>query len=104
MLAQDYADVQARLAEIEAKLMAWHRGNECSRRLAKIPGIGPIGASLLVMKTPDPKAFESGRTSPPGSGCTPKDHSTAGKAQARRHHARRRRGAAQRRWWPAPWR
>ena len=52
---------------------------ERSRRLAKIRGIGPIGASLLVMKTPAPEAFRSGRDFAAWIGLTPKDHSTAGK-------------------------
>ena len=30
-----------RLIEVDAKLMAWHKANECSRRLAKIPSVGP---------------------------------------------------------------
>jgi transposase len=60
-------------------MMAWHRNNECSRRLADIPGIGPIGASLLVMKTPDPHLFDSARSFAAWLGLTPKDHSTAGK-------------------------
>jgi len=50
-----------RLKEVEAKLMAWYRNNECCRRLAKIPGVGPIGAVLLVMKAPAPEQFRSGR-------------------------------------------
>ena len=41
--------------------MEWHRNDECSQRLAKIPGVGPIGATLLMMKTPDPHLFKSGR-------------------------------------------
>jgi transposase len=40
--ATEYAQLQAQLKAIETKLMAWHRQNEPSRRLAKIPGIGPI--------------------------------------------------------------
>src|SRR5205085_1589073 len=43
------------------KLMAWHRSNEPSRRLARIPGVGPVIASLLAMKTPNPHTFRSGR-------------------------------------------
>jgi len=78
---KEYAQVQARLKEIEAKLMAWHRQNELSRRLAQIPGVGPIGASLLVMKTPNPEAFPSGRHFAAWIGLTPKDHSTAGKVR-----------------------
>ena len=79
--AEEYARLQAELKEIEAKLMAWHRANECSRRLAAIPGIGPIGAAMLVMKTPDPAAFRSGRLFAAWLGLTPKDHSTAGKVR-----------------------
>jgi transposase len=48
--AADYAQLQVRIEEVEAKLLAWHRADECSRRLAKIPGIGPIGAAMLIMK------------------------------------------------------
>jgi transposase len=77
--AREYRQLQARLAEIEARLMAWHRGNEASRRLAQIPGIGPIGATMLAMKMPDPKTFRSGRQFAAWLGLTPKDHSTAGR-------------------------
>jgi transposase len=59
--------------------MAWHRGNECSRRLAEIPGVGPIGAVMLAMKAPDPSVFRSGRHFAAWIGLTPRDHSTAGK-------------------------
>ena len=45
-LAEEYAQLQAQIGEVDAKLMAWHKANECSRRLAKVPGIGPIGATL----------------------------------------------------------
>jgi transposase len=80
-LGEDYGRVKLELRKIEAKLMAWHRGNELSRRLAQIPGIGPIGATLLVMKVADPRAFRSGRDFSAWLGMTPKDHSTAGKTR-----------------------
>jgi transposase len=76
-----YAGLQVELKAIEVKLLAWHRANECSRRLAQIPGVGPIGATTLVMKTPDPRAFASGRHFAAWLGLTPKDHSTAGKTR-----------------------
>jgi transposase len=79
--AKDYAQLQAQIDEVDAKLVAWHRADECSRRLAKIPGIGRIGAALLTMKTPDPKLFRSGRQFAAWIGLTPKDHSTAGKVR-----------------------
>jgi transposase len=79
--AKEYAQMQAQLEAIGAKLMAWHRANEASRRLARIPGIGPVIASLLVMKTPEAHAFRSGRQYAAWLGLTPRDHSTAGKSR-----------------------
>ena len=76
---RDYARLQVELKAVEARLMAWHRANPDSWRLAKIPGIGPIGATTLVMKAPDPQLFPSGRHFAAWIGLTPKDHSTAGK-------------------------
>jgi transposase len=78
---REYARLQAELKQIEAKLMAWHRADSLSRRLAQIPSIGPIIATRLVMKTPDPHAFRSGRHFAAWLGLTPKDHSTAGKTR-----------------------
>jgi len=78
-LGREYARLDTELVAIEAKLLAWHRASDLSRRLAAIPTIGPVIASLLVMKTPDPHAFGSGRQFAAWLGLTPKDHSTAGK-------------------------
>jgi transposase len=80
-LGEDYGRAKLELRKIEAKLMAWHRANALSRRLAEIPGIGPIGATLMVMKIADPRAFRSGRDFSAWLGMTPKDHSTAGKTR-----------------------
>jgi transposase len=77
--AKEYAQLKVEIQKIEAKLMAWHKHNELSRRLVEVPTIGPIGASLVVMKVPDPHAFRSGRDFSAWIGLTPKDHSTAGK-------------------------
>lgn len=78
-LGDEYARLKVRLCKTEAKLMAWHQGNELSRRLAEIPSVGPIGATLSVMKVGNPHAFRSGRDFAAWLGMTPKDHSTAGK-------------------------
>ena len=78
---RDYARLQIELKAIEARLLAWHRANADSRRLAQIPGIGPIVATALVMKAPDPRLFPSGRHFAAWIGLTPKDHSTAGKTR-----------------------
>jgi transposase len=78
---QEYAQLNRQLKHIQARLMAWHRGNELSLRLAEIPTVGPMGASLTVMKVSDPRHFRSGRDFSAWLGLTPKDHSTAGKAR-----------------------
>lgn len=78
-LGDDYLQLRDRLAIIEKKLQLWHRSHEQSRRLAQIPGVGIVGAALMTMKVPDPKAFRSGRDFAAWLGLTPKDHSTAGK-------------------------
>jgi len=77
--AAEYAQLATQIDEVDAKLTAWHRADEGSQRLAKIPGVGPIGASLLTMKTPAPELFRSGRQFAAWIGLTPRDHSTAGK-------------------------
>jgi transposase len=76
---QELEQLGERLGGIEARLVAWHRASPDSRRLAQIPGVGPVGACLMIMKTPDPKAFRSARHFAAWIGLTPKDHSTAGK-------------------------
>ena len=79
--AEEYTQLQAQIEKVDARLIAWHRADECSRRLTKIPGVGPIGAVLLKLKTPEPELFRSGRQFAAWIGLTPKDHSTAGKVR-----------------------
>jgi transposase len=76
---EEYAQLQQQITEMEVRLKAWHKASEPSRRLAKIPTIGPVTASLLAMKVADPHAFRSGRDFAAWLGLTPKDHSTANK-------------------------
>lgn len=78
---QEYTQILQEIDRVEAKVMDWHRNDECSQRLAQIPGVGPISASLLIMKTPDPGMFKSGRDFAAWIGLTPRDHSTAGKVR-----------------------
>jgi transposase len=78
---QEYARLKLQLRAVEAKLKAWHRQNETSRRLAEIDGVGPNGGCLMVIKAADPKAFRCGRNYAAWTGLTPKDHSTAGKVR-----------------------
>ena len=79
--AVEHAQLQAQIDEVEVKLKAWHKADACSQRLSKIPGVGPIGAAMLIMKTPAPEMFRSGRQFAAWIGLTPRDHSTAGKVR-----------------------
>jgi transposase len=78
-MGAELAALDERLKRLDAELMAYHRSDEVSRRLAQIPGVGPVGAVMLSLKTPDPKSFRSARHFAAWIGLTPKDHSTAGK-------------------------
>ena len=80
-MADELDQLQKQIKEVDSKIRVWHRSNEISRRLAAIPGVGPISAALLVMKTPAPEAFASGRQFAAWMGLTPKDHSTGGKVR-----------------------
>ena len=79
VLGREYAELEPRIAQIDKKMLAFHRSNEMTRRLMEVPTIGPTGACLLVTKIVDPHAFRSGRRCAAWIGLTPKDHSTAGK-------------------------
>jgi len=65
--------------QIEAQIKAWHRANEASRRLEKVPGIGPLGASALVASIGDARNFENGRQLAAWLGLVPRQHSSGGK-------------------------
>lgn len=78
-LIKQIENLDQEICALEKKLVAWHRDNEASRRLATAPGIGLIGASALAMKVPDPNVFKSARHFAAWLGLTPKDHSTAGR-------------------------
>jgi transposase len=50
-----------------------------SRRLATIPGIGPLIATALAATVPDPAAFRSGREFAGWLGLVPRQNSTGGR-------------------------
>lgn len=64
---------------LEAQILAWHRADDTSRRLATIPGIGPITASAIAAAVPDASLFRSGRQFAAWLGLTPRANSSGGK-------------------------
>ena len=71
--------VKRQIQAADRRVLAWHRANEVSRRLAEIPGVGPLIASALVASVPDPEAFRSGRDLSAWIGLVPREDSTGGK-------------------------
>jgi transposase len=64
---------------LEAQILAWHRADDSSRRLATIPGFGPITASAIAATVPDASLFRSGRQFAAWFGLTPRANSSGGK-------------------------
>jgi transposase len=79
VLARQYSAIGAEIASIDKSILALHRSCEASRRLAEIPGIGPIVATALVAEIGDWKTFSSGRSLAAWIGLVPKQHTTGGK-------------------------
>jgi transposase len=79
VLAGQLEALEIQLAQTDKQLRTWHRENERSRRLATMPGLGPVGAMTMVLRVPDPTVFCSGRHFASWIGLTPREHSTAGR-------------------------
>jgi transposase len=79
LLVDELAGIWRRIEAVEAELVALHRASDVSRRLASIPGIGPIIATAIASTVPDPSMFRSGREFAAWLGLTPKSHSSGGK-------------------------
>jgi error-prone DNA polymerase len=63
----------------EAEIVAHARHDDAARRLATIPGIGPITASLIAATVADIGVFKSARHFAAWLGLVPRQHSTGGK-------------------------
>lgn len=79
VLATQVLALHTQLRDIECALRAWFKENELAKRLATIPGIGPVGASALAATVVDPHQFSSGRQFAAWIGLTPLQKSSGGK-------------------------
>ena len=79
ILIRRLEDLTAEIAALDRELHTWHAGNEASRRLAAIPGIGVITATAIAATVTDPGQFRSGRQFAAWLGLTPQQHSTGGR-------------------------
>jgi transposase len=81
VLAAQIEQLEAAVAAIEKQLMAWHKSNPVSQRLATIPGIGPIIATAIAATVTEPSGFRSGREFAAWLGLVPRQNSTGGKVR-----------------------
>ena len=78
-VAEQLLLVKGKILDMDRRITACHRTSEMSRRLAEIPGIGPLVATALVATVPDPRAFASARNFAAWIGLVPKQNSSGGK-------------------------
>jgi len=78
-LTENLKEMDRQAKELEAQIQIWHRENEASRKLAEIPGLGPITASAIVATVGDAREFKNGRQLAAWMGLVPKQHSSGGK-------------------------
>jgi transposase len=80
-LVEQLQAVGIQIGKLEKRIVLCHRADENSRRLATIPGIGPITASAIAATMPAAKLFKTGREFAAWLGLTPRAHSSGGKAR-----------------------
>jgi transposase len=79
-LIEEIQRTEARIDELDAELLAWHRTNAQSQRLVTIPGVGVQAATFIAASVPDPSVFRNGRCMAAWLGLVPKQYSTGGKS------------------------
>lgn len=80
-LRKHFVELDRQVTELDEQINAWHRTNEHSQRLAKIPGIGPLTATAMVASMGDAKSFKNGREFAAWLGLVPRQHSSGAKVR-----------------------
>ena len=92
----------ASIEVLEAEIVAHARQDEAARRLATIPGVGPITASLMAATVADIGLFKSARQFAAWLGLVPRQYSTGGKTRLGRITKAGNRVSANRWSWAPP--
>ena len=72
-------ELDRQVRELEHEILAWHRSSDLSRKLERVPGIGPLAATALVASIADAKSFRNGRQVSAWLGLVPRQNSSGGK-------------------------
>jgi transposase len=78
LLADQIEVLTEHIDALGREIVAEVRRDDTMRRLATIPGVGPITAATIHALVPDPRAFTSARHFAAWVGLTPKMHSSGG--------------------------
>jgi transposase len=80
-LYKRFGELATGIQSCEAEIVKHARSDATARRLATIPGIGPITASLIAATVVDISRFKTARQFAAWLGLVPRQHSTAGKTR-----------------------
>ena len=80
-LYERFGELANGIQSCEAEIVKHARTDPTARRLATIPGIGPITASLIAATVVDISRFKTARQFAAWLGLVPRQHSTAGKTR-----------------------
>lgn len=81
ILIRRMAELTDEIRALDEELKARHAGNEASRRLVAIPGIGVISATDIAVTATEPDQFRSGKQFAAWLGLTPQQQSMGGKTR-----------------------
>lgn len=79
LLADQFRGLRNRIETVTKRIEAAQKTDPLARRLATIPGLGPIASSAFAVTTPEVATFRSARDYSAWLGLTPKPHSSGGK-------------------------
>jgi transposase len=82
-MADQVERLEAEIAALETHIVARAKSDPLMRRLASIPGVGPITAHAVVAAIGDGARFSTARDFAAWCGLTPLEHSSGGKRRAR---------------------
>ena len=78
-LAAQLHNLQTSIGVLDEQILAHHRGDPTSRRLATVPSVGPLTASAITASITDVSMFGSGREFAAFLGLVPRQSSSGGK-------------------------
>jgi transposase len=82
LLAVQWENLDGAIRKLEREIVRAVRADATACRLIEVPGVGPIGASAVLAKVPDPHVFRSARDFAAWVGLTPRQFGTGGKQRS----------------------